>query len=132
MAEPAVVVPLFPRGPTSPGAVVTFSRPELRAILDVYGRMVAAGEWRDYSLSFSSDVACFAVYRRTSDNPLFRIEKRPALARRQGAFSVIAADGRTFRRGRALENVLKVFEPKRRRPESAQVLQFPRSVGRRR
>ena len=110
-------------------AVVTFSRPELRAILEVYGRMVMQGEWRDYAVSFGSDAACFAVYRCASASPAFRIEKRPAKTPGQGAFAVVAADGRTFRRGNQLESVLRAFESRRAR-EPARVLQFPTPVAR--
>src|SRR6187551_3420534 len=70
---------------------VTFSRKELRRILDLYGRMVAAGEWRDYAIDFLKDRAVFSVFRRSSEMPLYRIEKNPKLARRQGAFSVVSA-----------------------------------------
>lgn len=89
---------------------VFFSRAELEAILSVYGRKVVEGEWRDYAIGATKDVAIFAVHRRTSEMPLYRIEKRPKLARRQGAFSVIAATGLVLKRGHDLKQVLKVFE----------------------
>lgn len=91
---------------------VSFHRTELSAILSVYGRMVAAGEWKDYSIDFLRDVAIFSVFRRASEYPLYRIEKRPALAQRQGAFSVIGHDGRVYKRGRDLSQTLKVFDAK--------------------
>ncbi|MEM6460848.1 MAG: DUF2794 domain-containing protein [Pseudomonadota bacterium] len=89
---------------------VTFHRRELDAILRVYSRMVAEGEWRDYAIDHLKDRAVFSVFRRTSEVPLFRIEKDPKLARRQGAFSVIAASGLIVKRGHDLTQVLKVFD----------------------
>jgi hypothetical protein len=85
---------------------VTFSRRELNRILDLYGRKVAAGEWRDYAMSFLKDRAVFSVYRRSSEMPLYRIEKDPSLARKQGAYSVISATGHILRRGHELDRVL--------------------------
>ena len=92
---------------------VTFDRQELDQILNIYGRMVAAGEWRDYALSFGREVAVFAIYRRTSEVPLYRIEKRPKLRNRQGAYAVIAPTGLVLKRGRELTQVLKVLDTKR-------------------
>jgi Protein of unknown function (DUF2794) len=92
--------------------VTAFNRQELSAILNVYGRQVAAGEWRDYSIEFTRDSACFSVYRRTSEVPLYRIEKSPKLARKQGAYSVIAATGLILKRGQELAQVLSVFDKK--------------------
>lgn len=89
---------------------IFFTRAELETILSVYGRKVVEGEWRDYAIGSTRDVAVFAVHRRTSEQPLYRIEKRPKLARRQGAFSVIAATGLVMKRGHDLAQVLKVFE----------------------
>lgn len=89
---------------------IFFNRAELDAILTVYGRKVVEGEWRDYAIGSTRDVAVFAVHRRTSEQPLFRIEKRPKLARRQGAYSVVAATGLVLKRGHDLKQVLKVFE----------------------
>jgi hypothetical protein len=96
-------------------AVVFFERNELDRLLRFYGRMVAANEWRDYAMDALPDRAVFSVYRRTSEAPLYQIEKRPDEARRQGAFSVRAADGRILRRGHDLERVLTILEPKRLR-----------------
>jgi hypothetical protein len=93
---------------------VTFSRRELDTLLKLYGRMVAAGEWRDYAIDHLRDRAVFSVFRRTSEIPLFQIAKMPALARRQGAYAVIAAGGRILKRGHALERVLSVLERKLR------------------
>jgi hypothetical protein len=77
--------------------------------------MVAAGEWRDYAIDALHDRALFSMYRRTSERPLYQVEKRPALARRQGAFAVYGAQGQILRRGHALAQVLRLFEGKRPR-----------------
>ena len=89
---------------------VTFSRRELNRILDLYGRKVAAGEWRDYAIDFLKDRAVFSVFRRASEVPLYRIEKNPKLARRQGAYSVISATGLIVRRGHELDRVLRAID----------------------
>ncbi len=96
-----------------PGAAprqVTFNREELTAILDVYGRKVAEGEWRDYAIAFSRDKAVFKIYRRASEVPLYQIEKDPLLARRQGAYSVVAPSGLVLKRGGDLRRDLGVLE----------------------
>lgn len=89
---------------------VAFNRQELSAILNVYGRMVAAGEWRDYAMDFDRETATFSVYRRASENPLYRIEKSPKLARKQGAYAVITSAGLILKRGHELARVLAVFD----------------------
>ncbi len=89
---------------------VAFDRKELSEILTVYGRMVAAGEWRDYSMDFGRETATFSIFRRASEWPLYRIEKTPKNARRQGAYSVVAATGLILKRGHELKRVLEVFE----------------------
>jgi len=89
---------------------VTFSRRELNRIFDLYGRKVAAGEWRDYAIDFLKDRAVFSVFRRTSEVPLYRIEKDPKLARKQGAYSVISATGLIVRRGHELDRVLRSID----------------------
>lgn len=89
---------------------IFFTRAEFETILSVYGRKVVEGEWRDYAIGSNREVATFAIHRRASEQPLFRIEKRPKLARRQGAFSVIAASGHIMKRGHDLAQVLRVFE----------------------
>ena len=98
----------------SPAAVpqIHFDRLELNRILSVYGRMVAAGEWRDYALDFLEDVAVFSIFRRSSEMPLFRVEKRPKQRAKQGQYSVIAAGGVILKRGHELALVLKVFDKK--------------------
>ena len=98
------------RSSTAPLNQVTFSRRELNRIFDLYGRKVAAGEWRDYAIDFLKDRAVFSVFRRTSEVPLYRIEKNPKLARRQGAFSVISATGLIVRRGHELDRVLRSID----------------------
>lgn len=99
--------PAASRAPT-----VFFDRPELNALLRLYGRMVAAGEWRDYALDFREEAATFSIFRRSSEMPLYRIEKRPKLRARQGMYSVIATGGVILRRGHELAQVLRVFDRK--------------------
>src|SRR5881628_2319513 len=106
--RPGAAVPFT--GPVP--AHVTFERRELDRILNLYGRMVAAGEWRDYAIDFLKDRAVFSVFRRASEVPIYRIEKDPKLARRQGAYSVITATGLILRRGHQLERVLLVIDRK--------------------
>jgi hypothetical protein len=91
---------------------VTFNRLELHRILNLYGRMVADGEWRDYAIDFLKDRAVFSVFRRASEMPIYRIEKDPRLARKQGMYSVISATGLIMRRGHELERVLLVIDRK--------------------
>lgn len=81
-------------------------------ILSLYGRMVAAGEWRDYGISHLKDVAIFSAFRRTAEHPVYRIEKRPKLAGRQGKYIVMAMDGQILKRGDDLRAVLRVLERK--------------------
>jgi hypothetical protein len=96
----------FPAAPKR----VSFDRMELQAILNLYGRMVAAGEWRDYAIDFMPDKAVFSIYRRTSEMPLYRIEKDPRLAKKQGAYSVIVSTGLILKRGHELDRVLRVLD----------------------
>jgi len=91
---------------------VTFNRPELNRILNLYGRMVADGEWRDYAIDFLKDRAVFSVFRRASEVPIYRIEKDPRLARKQGMYSVISATGLILRRGHELDRVLLAIDRK--------------------
>ena len=98
---------------TQRSSVVSFHRRELDTILRLYGRMVADGEWRDYAIDLLKDRAVFSVFRRSSEMPLFRIEKDSKLARRQGAYSVVAAGGMILKRGHDLAQVLKVLEKKK-------------------
>lgn len=89
---------------------ISFDRRELGVILSLYGRMVAAGEWRDYGISCLRDAAVFSVFRRTAENPVYRIEKHPHLRGRQGMYVVIGMDGQILKRGHDLAQVLKVLE----------------------
>jgi hypothetical protein len=97
---------------------VSFDRRELGAILNVYGRMVAAGEWRDYAIDALKDRAVFSVFRRSSEMPLYRIEKTPRLSRRQGAYSVVSATGLILKRGHDLARVLRVLDRRLRLVEA--------------
>ena len=91
---------------------VAFHRTELGVILGLYGRMGAAGEWRDYGISCLREVAVFAIFRRTAETPLYRIEKRPSLRMKQGQFALIGAEGQVLKRGNDLRQVLAVLERK--------------------
>jgi hypothetical protein len=96
---------------TAPEAI-HFHRLELGIIMGLYGKMVAAGEWRDYGISALRDAAIFSVFRRTAEYPLYRIEKRPKLRNRQGQYCVIGMDGQILKRGHDLKAVLRVLERK--------------------
>jgi Protein of unknown function (DUF2794) len=98
--------------PPTTTARVTFDRCELSRIFGLYGRQVAAGEWRDYAIDFLKDRAVFSVFRRASEVPIYRIEKDPRLARKQGIYSVISASGLILRRGHELDRVLLVIDRK--------------------
>ena len=90
--------------------VANFDRKELMRILDLYGRMVAAGHWRDYALRIDPDVSVFAAFRRHSERPEVRIEKRPELRLKQGAFALVSEHGAVLKRGHELANVLAPLE----------------------
>lgn len=92
---------------------VFFQRRELDAILSLYGRKVAEGEWRDYAIDGLKDEAIFSIFRRASEMPIYRIVKRPTLARRQGVYAVISATGQVLKRGHELANVLRIFEKRK-------------------
>lgn len=100
----------FP-GPAAPQQVA-FQRAELMPILALYGRMVAAGEWRDYAISHLSDRAIFSVFQRAAENPLYRIEKHPKLRLRQGQYVVLGSAGQVLKRGDDLGVVLRVLDRK--------------------
>jgi hypothetical protein len=91
---------------------VHFHRTELAPIMSLYGRMVAAGEWRDYGISALREVAIFSIFRRTAEHALYRIEKRPKLQGKQGMYCIIGMDGRILKRGNDLKTVLRVLERK--------------------
>nr|WP_174233516.1 DUF2794 domain-containing protein [Sulfitobacter mediterraneus] len=107
MHSPPQVTP-FERPPEQ----VAFHRTELSVILSLYGRMVAAGEWRDYGISCLKEVAVFSVFRRTAEIPLYRIEKRPKLRNKQGMYGIVGTGGQIMRRGHDLKAVLRVLERK--------------------
>jgi Protein of unknown function (DUF2794) len=96
--------------PLSRRGAIAFDRRELSQILDIYGRKVASGEWRDYAIDTLREKAVFSVFRRASETPLYRIEKAPKLSRRQGAYSVIAATGLILKRGSDLGRVLRALD----------------------
>lgn len=108
----ALVAFLTPPSGPAPRAkpYVGFDRRELNTILDVYGRKVAAGEWRDYAMDFLKDRALFSIYKRSSERPVYVIEKNPRLRLRQGQYLVLGQDGRVLRRGHELASVLRVLE----------------------
>ena len=99
--------------PSAQPGVVFFDRLELVRILRLYGRMVAAGEWRDYGIDMLTGAVSFSIFRRAAEAPLYRIEKRPALARKQGAWAVIGSGGHVLKRAHELETILKYFDRKR-------------------
>lgn len=107
----AVHVAAAHAGAAQVGPQVTFDRRELGRIFGLYGRKVADGEWRDYAIDFLRDRAVFSIFRRTSEVPIYRIEKNPKLAQRQGAYSVVSASGAILRRGHELDRVLRVIDP---------------------
>ena len=98
--------------PQSAPAIVAFTRAELSAILAVYGRLMTEGECRDYAMDFGGETAVFSIFRRTSEVPLYRIEKTPKLARKQGAFCVVTPTGLILKRGHDLARVLEVLDKK--------------------
>lgn len=106
----------IPPAPSAPGVPipqqVAFDRREMSVIMSLYGRMVAAGEWRDYGISCLRDLAVFSVFRRTAEHPLYRIEKHPKLRNRQGLYAVVGMDGQILKRGSDLKAVLRVLERK--------------------
>jgi hypothetical protein len=104
----SVIAP-FP-APWDRRPIASFDRRELMRILDVYGRMVAAGHWRDYALRIDPDVAVFAAFRRNSERPEIRIEKRPSLSLKQGAFALVGEHGMVLKRGYELQPVLAPLE----------------------
>ncbi|PZU17430.1 DUF2794 domain-containing protein [Qipengyuania sp. YIM B01966] len=101
------IVPFTPRGQA---LQVGFERAELQRILDLYGRMVAAGQWRDYAMDFTREAAVFSAFRRTAERPQARIEKRPALRSRQGMWALLGEHGQMLKRGHDLAGVLAPLE----------------------
>jgi hypothetical protein len=103
-------IAVFPTARRGESPAIVFDRAELRQIMNLYGRMVTLGEWRDYAIDFLRDKAVFSVFRRSSEVPLYRIVKDPALARRQGQYAVISQTGVILKRGHDLARVLKVID----------------------
>ncbi|RAH97083.1 DUF2794 domain-containing protein [Acuticoccus sediminis] len=99
------------RSPVPP--MVAFHRTELSQILRVYGRMVAAGEWRDYAMDFGREQAVFSIFRRMGEVPMYRVTKTPKLSKRQGMWAVVSGHGLILKRGHDLDSVLKVFDRRR-------------------
>ncbi len=93
-------------------SIVTFHRKELTTILGTYGMGVANGEWRDYAIDYLSDAAVFSIFRRSAEFPIYRIEKRPKLAQRQGAFQILSPSGQILKRGHDLKTVLRFLDRK--------------------
>jgi hypothetical protein len=110
IAVQGIAVQIAAQGFAAATAQVTFDRRELGRIFVLYGRKVAAGEWRDYAIDFLRDRAVFSIFRRASEVPIYRIEKNPRLAQRQGAYSVVSATGLILRRGHELDRVLRVID----------------------
>lgn len=100
----------FPASRRPEPPAIAFDRHELRQIMNLYGRMVADGEWRDYAIDFLRDKAVFSIFRRASEMPLYRIVKDPSLAQRQGAYSVVAPTGMILKRGHDLARVLQAID----------------------
>ncbi|MET0178899.1 MAG: DUF2794 domain-containing protein [Novosphingobium sp.] len=109
---PSARILAFPNAPSRAPVQVGFDRLELARILDLYGRMIAAGEWRDYAMTFTAELASFSAFRRTSERPTARIEKRPALRGRQGMWALFGEAGQVLRRGHELAGVLSPLERK--------------------
>lgn len=103
-------VPRMSQKPRKHIGPIVFDRRELNQLLGMYGRKVAEGEWRDYAIDMLREKAVFSVFRKTSEYPLYRIEKNPKLARRQGAYAVITPTGQILKRGHDLRNVLRVID----------------------
>ena len=101
---------LHPQTAAPSPKIIAFSRSELNSILRVYGRKVSDGTWRDYAIDHLNDRAVFSIYRRTSEFPLYRVEKVPALARRQGAYRIIAAGGTILKRGHDLAVLMRFLD----------------------
>lgn len=104
------IVTPFPSGGGRPPLQIGFDRAELTRILDLYGRMVAAGQWRDYAIELGREAAVFAAFRRAAERPEYRIEKRPALRQRQGQWALIGEGGAVLKRGHELGPVLAPVE----------------------
>ena len=115
--QPGLLIDFHPVASPNPPSItsrfvpaVSFDRKELQTILNLYGRKVADGEWRDYALDFLRDRALFSIYKRASERPLYVVEKNPKLRLKQGQYMVLNQDGRILKRGHELANVLRILE----------------------
>lgn len=106
----APAAPAQPGGSSRVPLFISFDRTELNAILNLYGRKVASGDWRDYAMDFLRDRAVFSIYKRSSERPFFVVEKIPKLRNKQGQYMVTSQEGRVLKRGHELANVLRVLE----------------------
>ncbi|WP_417316687.1 DUF2794 domain-containing protein [Emcibacter sp.] len=106
------VIPFQGAGSGQAPSQIFFTMQEMQAILNVYGRMVAAGQWKDYAMSPGREIASIAFYRNASERPVYEIVKNPALRKKQGAFSILSAQGKVLKRGHDLDNLLKFFDRK--------------------
>ena len=105
-----IIQPLYQnRDNSSAKFMVSFNRYELNLILRIYGQMVSRGDWRDYSISSFDSKAVFSIFKRTSENPIYNIEKRPKKQRRNNIYSVKTIDGQIINDGSILEQVLRIF-----------------------
>ncbi len=104
------VVPFPGAFPRQVQGQVGFTREELTRILDLYGRMVSAGEWRDYAMDFTRDFAAFAAFRRAAERPQSLVEKRPALRGKQGMWTLFGEHGQVLKRGHELAGILAPVE----------------------
>lgn len=116
--EPAILIPFPDPGARSLLRQVSFNRHELDSILRLYGRMVAANEWRDYAIDHTFERAVFSVFRRASETPLFQIVKNPSLARKQGSYAIVSGSGHILKRGHELTRILGFFDKKLRLVEN--------------
>lgn len=113
MTDHSTIIPFAqPHNGKSAARYTFFERSEFEAILNIYGKMVASGYWKDYAISGAKDVATFAVFQKASERPVFRITKTPALRHKQGAYAVLNSQGQILKRGQELPQVLKFFEKK--------------------
>lgn len=113
MTDHSTIIPFGqPQKGKTAAHTIFFERSEFEAILNIYGKMVASGYWKDYAISGAKDVATFAVFQKASERPIFRITKTPALRHKQGAYAILSSQGQVVKRGQELSQVLKYFEKK--------------------
>lgn len=113
MTDHSTIIPFGqPHNGKSNAHSIFFERSEFEAILNIYGKMVASGHWKDYAISGAKDFAVFAVFQKASERPIFRITKTPSLRHKQGAYAILSSQGQILKRGQELPQVLKYFEKK--------------------